>query len=98
MHYFIVSYDVCDEKRLKKVFKLCKNFGRPIQYSVFICRLTEENLEIFKSRLLSIIKKDQDQILFIRLKETSDGKVAKNAFSILGKQISPEVPNCWIIT
>ncbi|MDY4066759.1 CRISPR-associated endonuclease Cas2 [Bullifex sp.] len=98
MHYFIVTYDVCDEKRIKKVFKLCKNFGRPIQYSVFICRLSEENYEIFKSRLISIINEKEDQVMFIRLRETSEGNIAKNAFSIIGKQISAEIPNCWVIT
>ena len=98
MHYYMVSYDICDEKRVKKVFKLLKNFGRPIQYSGFCCRLSDENLEIIKSRLISLIDSKVDQVIFIRLRETTEGKVAKNAFSIMGKPVSPEVPDCWVFT
>jgi CRISPR-associated endonuclease Cas2 len=32
---FIVTYDICDPKRLRKVFKLCKGYGIHLQYSVF---------------------------------------------------------------
>ena len=36
---YLVSYDIADDKRLKQVFKVCKNYGNHLQYSVFECDL-----------------------------------------------------------
>lgn len=38
-HLYLVTYDVCDAKRLRKTFKTMKNFGTALQYSVFRCDL-----------------------------------------------------------
>ena len=67
-----------------------------IQY--FAADSLMKNLEILKSRLISLIDSKVDQVIFIRLRETTEGKVAKNAFSIMGKPVSPEVPDCWVFT
>jgi CRISPR associated protein Cas2 len=32
---YLVCYDICHEKRLRKVFKTCRNYRDPLQYSVF---------------------------------------------------------------
>ena len=34
---YLVCYDICDDKRLKKVFKVMRNYGDHLQYSVFEC-------------------------------------------------------------
>ena len=36
---FLVCYDITDDKRLRRVFKTCKNYGDHLQYSVFECDL-----------------------------------------------------------
>ena len=64
---FIVTYDICDPKRLRKVFKLCKGFGQHLQYSVFECDLTPAEKTMMESHLHEIIHHDQDQVLFIDL-------------------------------
>lgn len=65
MDTYIVSYDICDPKRLRKVAQACEDFGFRRQYSVFLCRLTALALVQLKSRLYDIINLDQDQVLFI---------------------------------
>ena len=65
MDTYIVAYDICDPKRLRKVAQTCEDFGFRRQYSVFLCRVTATNLVRLKSRLYDIIKLDEDQILFI---------------------------------
>jgi len=67
METFIVSYDICDPKRLRKVAQTCEDFGRRWQYSVFTCRLTAHDLVRLKSRLYDILKRDADQVLFVPL-------------------------------
>ena len=37
---FLVCYDIADDKRLRKVFKTCCNFGDHLQFSVFECDLS----------------------------------------------------------
>lgn len=67
METFIVAYDICNPKRLRKVAQTCEDFGIRRQYSVFQCRLTAHDLVRLKSRLYDIIKLDEDQVLFIPL-------------------------------
>ena len=38
---YLVCYDICHEKRLRKVFKTCRNYRDHLQYSIFECDLTQ---------------------------------------------------------
>jgi CRISPR-associated protein Cas2 len=67
MDTYLVAYDICDPKRLRKVAKTCEDFGFRRQYSVFICRITAADLVRLKSRLYDIIELQEDQVLFIPL-------------------------------
>ena len=67
MDTYLVAYDICDPKRLRKVAKICEDFGLRRQYSVFFCRLAAVDLVRLKSRLYDVINLDQDQVLFIPL-------------------------------
>ena len=37
---YLVCCDVCDDKRLRKVFRTMCGYGYHLQYSVFECRFT----------------------------------------------------------
>jgi CRISPR-associated protein Cas2 len=67
MDTYLIAYDICDPKRLRKVAKICEDFGLRRQYSVFFCRLAAVDLVRLKSRLYDVINLDRDQILFIPL-------------------------------
>jgi CRISPR-associated protein Cas2 len=62
---FIVTYDVCHPKRLRKVFRLMKGYGDHIQLSVFRCELDARELIELRGRLSDEIKHDEDQVLFV---------------------------------
>ena len=64
---YIVCYDIADDKRLRRVFKICKDFGQHLQFSVFECDLTPAEKLQFEEKLVTEIKREEDQILFIRL-------------------------------
>ena len=66
-HSFIVTYDICDPKRLRKVFKLCKGYGVHLQFSVFECDLSSIEKIAMETQLREIIHSGEDQILFIDL-------------------------------
>jgi len=67
METYLVAYDICDPKRLRKVALTCEDFGFRRQYSVFICRLSAHDLVRLKSKLYDIINLKEDQVLFIPL-------------------------------
>lgn len=66
-HTYIVCYDIRDDKRLRRVFKTCRNFGTHLQYSVFECDLSEMEKIQLQTELSNIINHREDQVLFIHL-------------------------------
>jgi len=66
-HRYLVSYDIADPKRLRKVAKTCESFGSRLQYSVFECPLDDLRFQKLRSELDTIIHHDDDQVLFVSL-------------------------------
>ncbi|MEZ5402732.1 MAG: CRISPR-associated endonuclease Cas2 [Bryobacteraceae bacterium] len=64
---YLVCYDICDEKRLRKVFQVMRGYGDHLQYSVFECQLTAMDLALLRAALNSIIHHTEDQVLFVNL-------------------------------
>ncbi len=67
MDSYLVAYDICDPKRLRKVATACEDFGVRKQYSVFLCRLSATDVVKLRSRLYDLIDLQKDQVLFIPL-------------------------------
>ncbi len=67
---YLVSYDICDPKRLREVFKAMRDFGDHLQYSVFECQFTPADLARCRSALGELIEHDEDQVLFVCLGPT----------------------------
>ncbi len=59
---YLVCYDITDDKRLARVFRFLKQSGVHIQYSVFYCRLTWEELVKLKHTLKGIIDEKKDDL------------------------------------
>jgi CRISPR-associated protein Cas2 len=64
---YLVCYDICDDKRLRRVFKTMRGYGDHLQYSVFECQLTTTDLVRLRAELSGIIHHTQDQVLFVNL-------------------------------
>lgn len=64
---FLVSYDISDSKRLRLVHKTVKDYGWPMQYSVFICDLDAVEVLLLKQELSSIIHHGEDSVAFVNL-------------------------------
>ena len=65
-NYAFVFYDV-NEKRVQKVFKICKKFLSHFQFSVFRGEITPSKLIELKTELNKIINKNEDFICIIKL-------------------------------
>lgn len=78
---YIVTYDICDPKRLRRVFKTMKGLGAHMQLSVFQCDLPEVDLVKMKAELSEIINHCEDQVLVIDLGPT-EGRPIKSITAI----------------
>lgn len=75
--YYLVTYDIADPKRLRRVFKTMKGFGAHLQLSVFQCDLPEIDLVRMKAALTEIIHHTEDQVLIIDLGATESNPVKR---------------------
>lgn len=66
-HLYLVTYDICDDKRWRRVFKLMKGFGEWLQLSVFQCRLSRKGHAELIQLLDGIIHHQEDALLVIDL-------------------------------
>lgn len=64
-NYMIVVYDV-GEKRVGKVFKICKKYLEHFQNSVFRGEISPSNILKLKNELQSIIDTDYDHVTFMK--------------------------------
>lgn len=76
----LVTYDVNTESdsgknRLRKVAKVCTNYGQRVQNSVFECHVDEGQYRLLKGLLEKEIKKDIDSLRFYRLGNHYQSKV-----------------------
>ncbi|MDE2832955.1 MAG: CRISPR-associated endonuclease Cas2 [Bacteroidota bacterium] len=64
---YIVTYDISDPKRLRRVFRILKGFGHWLQFSVFQCRLTGRRRSEMTASLEEAMNMAQDHILIMDL-------------------------------
>jgi CRISPR-associated protein Cas2 len=64
---YLVSYDVADDKRLRKTYKKMRGFGDPLQYSVFRCELSPTEKQLLKEALWEILNWAEDRVMLLDL-------------------------------
>lgn len=67
--FVLVSYDVSTidnggAKRLRRVAKLCKDFGQRVQFSVFECIVDPAQWAVLRQRLIDEINEETDSLRF----------------------------------
>ncbi len=77
-HWHLISYDVRDPKRLKKVAKKLESYGTRIQYSVFRVRVDNQSLEKLHWELNQILS-EEDNLLVIPLCSGCASKIPEHS-------------------
>jgi CRISPR-associated protein Cas2 len=62
---YIVTYDIADDRRWRRVYRLMHGYGRWLQLSVFQCRLTARRRAEMAMRLEAAIHHRDDHVLII---------------------------------
>ncbi|WP_147653246.1 CRISPR-associated endonuclease Cas2 [Vulcaniibacterium gelatinicum] len=66
-HLYLVTYDIRDPKRWRKVFRLMNGYGEWLQLSVFQCRLSRRRHAEMLQLLDGAIARQTDALLVIDL-------------------------------
>lgn len=76
----VIAYDVNTEtsagkKRLRKVAKLCTDYGQRVQNSVFECLVDTAQLKQLQHRLQQIVDPETDSLRYYYLQDNWRGRV-----------------------
>lgn len=85
-HLYIVSYDISDTKRWRRLFRLMHGYGEWLQLSVFQCRLSARRRAELQAMIDNIIHHQDDHVLMMDLGPAD--KVVPRVVS-LGKDFQP---------
>lgn len=64
-HLFIISYDIADPKRWRRVFRIMKGYGEWLQLSVFQCRLSRTRVVQLEAELRDALNQREDHVLIV---------------------------------
>jgi len=73
--FWIVCYDITDDKRRTKVVKIMESYGMRAQYSVFECDMSDRQQMRMKAQLEKVIDPEEDDIRFYPLNQADIKRV-----------------------
>lgn len=65
--FVVVVYDISDDRRRTRLHNTLKDFGTPVQYSVFECILDSQRMAKMEKAIQRVIKPRRDQVRFYHL-------------------------------
>jgi len=89
---YLIAYDVVDDARRARLFEALKDFGRPVQRSVFECFLEGGGLAELLERIDFEVDRATDSCRIYRLCGGCAAVVRE-----LGHPTGPEEPEVWVI-
>lgn len=63
-NFYVIAYDIPDDKRRNKVHDVLQGFGRWTQYSLFEVWVTKKQLLILQQRLARHLNPSEDSVRF----------------------------------
>ena len=95
--YILITYDVdtvseLGQKRLRRVARICKDYGQRVQNSVFECEVTEAQYAKLKDALSSVMDKSLDSIRFYHLNRNENRRV-----ETVGRETSYNISDALIL-
>jgi CRISPR-associated protein Cas2 len=92
---YLVCYDIAEDKRRDRAFRVCKNHGVHLQFSVFECDLNATELAGLQRELQAVISMADDQVLFVSL-GPAEGR-GDRVITALGRPYTKLDAPCYIV-
>jgi CRISPR-associated protein Cas2 len=93
-HLYVITYDISEAKRWRRVFKIMNGYGAWLQLSVFQCRLTRTRLVQLEAALAEAINHHEDHVLLLDIGPAENGSPHVRS---LGKTFAPVVREAVIV-
>jgi CRISPR-associated protein Cas2 len=90
--FYLVAYDVVDDKRRAKTAKYLESIGDRVQGSVFEIYLTKAEVDKLLKKAAKLLKKEEDSLRIYLLCESCRGKVIN-----LGPKVTTPPPGVVIV-
>jgi CRISPR-associated protein Cas2 len=84
---FVISYDVGDPKRWRKVYRLMLGIGDPVQFSVFRCDLNRSEKVLFMEKLVPVLNQNEDRIMVVDLGPAGEERTGDDRIECWGKPL-----------
>ena len=62
--FYVISYDIPDDRRRNQLAKVLKGFGNRVQYSVFEAHLNKRQYEALKRAVENLIEPSEDSVRY----------------------------------
>jgi CRISPR-associated protein Cas2 len=69
---YLVTYDIREDRRLRSIATCMEGYGERIQYSVFVCDLSEQEAVLMRSDVEARMKQSEDSVMIILLGRAGD--------------------------
>lgn len=69
---YLVAYDIREDRRLRNIAACMEGYGERIQYSVFICDLSEQEAVLLRGDIEVRMKPSEDSVMIIDLGRAGD--------------------------
>ena len=93
MGFMVVAYDVPSSKRRTKLHKQLKNYGEPVQYSVFEFDLNPKQRKSLIKIIKRHIEQEEDRV---RVYEFCEGCSVKTMIFGDGQQAAPDKKTLFV--
>jgi CRISPR-associated protein Cas2 len=69
---YLVAYDIREDRRLRAVASCMEGYGERIQYSVFVCDLSDQEAVLLRTDIEARMKLSEDSVMVIDLGRAGD--------------------------
>lgn len=92
---YLVTYDIRDPRRLRRVHKVVLDFGEALQYSVYLCDLTRVELVSLRAQVREEMHLDQDSLSIFDLGPPGGRAAARVEHIGVQPALPDEGPSIW---
>jgi CRISPR-associated protein Cas2 len=76
---YLVAYDIRDDRRLRSIATCMEGYGTRVQYSVFVCDLSDRERVLMRGDVETLMNMSEDSVMVVDL-----GAADSSRFLILG--------------
>ena len=93
-HLYVISYDIRDQRRWRRVFRIMKGYGEWLQLSVFQCRLSRTRVLQLEAALREAMNQLEDHVLIV---DIGPAQLVAPQVRSLGKLFQPVAREAIIV-